>query len=155
MALTEEQMASNFAPAYAAGNEQSAADLSAWKAVNRNMPQAAVEQTRMPGEWMPPAQNPAGGFGGSGDAAYGTYGAGRIPNQMTFGDPRGQVDPEALRIQSQGGRYDMNARRDAIAARVLANTNAEAAYNQSRAVQPLAYYGGGIAGDNNYATGAA
>jgi hypothetical protein len=44
-----------------------------------------------------------------------------------YGDQRGIVDPEALRVLAQGGKYDFNARRDAIAQRLTANTAAQTA----------------------------
>lgn len=130
-----------FAPAYIAGNQQSQDAVQKWTAENQGMNAGMIDQTRMPPEWQQPEPaNPYAGFGGMG---YGNYGAGRIPNQLTFGDSRGPVDPEALRIASQGGKYDMNARRDAIAGRVLANTNAQTAYNKSQAANPWSMYGFG------------
>jgi hypothetical protein len=42
----------------------------------------------------------------------------RQPVAFNTGNPAGMVDPEALRVLAQGGPYDMNARRNAIAAAV-------------------------------------
>ena len=53
----------------------------------------------------------------------------RSPVSFNTGDPRGMVDPEALRVHAQGGPYDMNARRNSIAATIQA---------QQAAAQPLA-----------------
>jgi hypothetical protein len=57
-----------------------------------------------------------------GDGVYG----GPIPLKQTYGDNRGQIDPEALRIASQGGHYDIDARRAAIAARLAENAALQA-----------------------------
>jgi hypothetical protein len=40
----------------------------------------------------------------------------RRPVSFNTGNPAGMVDPEALRVLAQGGPYDFNARRNAIAA---------------------------------------
>ena len=45
----------------------------------------------------------------------------------TWGDPRGMVDPLALTALSQGGGYDIQARRNAIAKRLLENQLAQQA----------------------------
>jgi hypothetical protein len=76
-----------------------------------------VEASRMPGEYMDPTQMTRG------DGVYG----GPLPVNQSYGDKRGTVDPEALRIWAQGGKYDLDARRNAIAARVAANQAASAA----------------------------
>ena len=44
-----------------------------------------------------------------------TVGMAGVPLTQVYGDQRGQIDPEALRVLAQGGQYDFNARRDAIA----------------------------------------
>ena len=90
-----------------------------------------VEQTRMPEEWAPPQQlaNPfAGSMMGGGMRGVGMQGqsAGYNP------DPRGMVDPAALVNSAQGGDYDFEGRRNAIAARVLANQAAQTAYSSGK-----------------------
>jgi len=42
----------------------------------------------------------------------------RKPVSFDTGNPGGMVDPEALRVLAQGGPYDFDARRNAIAAQV-------------------------------------
>jgi hypothetical protein len=42
----------------------------------------------------------------------------RQPVSFNTGNPAGMVDPEALRVLAQGGPYDMEARRNAVAAAV-------------------------------------
>jgi hypothetical protein len=49
----------------------------------------------------------------------------RIPVGFNTGNPAGMVDPEALRVLAQGGPYDLNARRNAIAAQVQAQQQAQ------------------------------
>jgi len=61
--------------------------------------------------------DPAAGGMSAGDGVYG----GPIPLQQTYGDNRGMVDPEALRVAAQGGHYDIEGRRAAIAARLAEN----------------------------------
>jgi hypothetical protein len=60
----------------------------------------------------------------------------RQPVSFNTGNPAGMVDPEALRVLAQGGPYDMNARRNAIAAAAAPKAAAPAA-------QQPAYYGQG------------
>ena len=117
-----------FAPAYIKGFAPSEAAVAKWQAENHGLTPAMIDQTRMPNEWRDP------NVGVTSVGGRGPYGAGQIPNNLSYGDPQGSVDPEALRIAAQGGKYDMNARRDAIAQRMLANSAAEAAYNKSRAI---------------------
>jgi hypothetical protein len=50
----------------------------------------------------------------------------RMASGVNTGNAAGMVDPNALRSLAQGGPYDMNARRDAIAAQVQANEAAKA-----------------------------
>ena len=80
----------------------------------------------------------------------------RSPVSFNTGDPRGMVDPEALRVHAQGGPYDMNARRNSIAAALVAQQAAPqpqlqqqpddprnpAAINDPR-FAPVQGYGGG------------
>lgn len=103
-----------FAPAYIHGFAPSEAAVSAWNKANAGLTAADIEATRMPNDY----QAPSTGFERFGTMLGGTGGT------ATFGDPRGTVDPEALRIAAQGGKYDMNARRNAIAAKVAANNAA-------------------------------
>jgi hypothetical protein len=51
----------------------------------------------------------------------------RMPTSFNTGNPAGMVDPAALQAMAQGGHYDMDARRNAIAAQVQANQAAAAA----------------------------
>ena len=106
-----------FAPAYVRGLPQSEAAVTAWQAQNRPLTAANIEQTRMPTEYTGASPMSAG------DGVYGKP----LPLNQSYLDPRGQIDPEALRVLAQGGRYDLNARRDAIAARVASNAAARAA----------------------------
>lgn len=84
-----------FAPAYIHGYAPSQTAVTNWNAAHHPLMNADIESTRMP------------------RAAGST--------SQFHGDPRGAVDPEALRVLSQGGQYNMQARRDAIAARVAQN----------------------------------
>jgi hypothetical protein len=105
-----------FAPGYVHGwapSEKAVADWTAGHHIGRD----TVEASRMPGEYMDPTQMTRG------DGVYG----GPLPVNQSYGDKRGTVDPEALRIWAQGGKYDLDARRNAIAARVAANQAASAA----------------------------
>jgi hypothetical protein len=61
----------------------------------------------------------------------------RMPVSFNTGNPAGELDPEALRIMAQGGPYDFNARRNAIAAQVAANQAAAQQQQQpSRVIGP-------------------
>jgi hypothetical protein len=60
----------------------------------------------------------------------------RMPSSVNTGNAAGMVDPAALRSLAQGGPYDLEARRNAIAAQVQANQAAAAA----PAMNPLAAY---------------
>jgi hypothetical protein len=104
-----------FAPAYIHGLRRSEDAVAAWNAANRPITYANIEQTRMPNP-VEPGPVPM-------SAGNGVYG-GPIPLRQAYGDPKGMMDPEALRVLAQGGRYDFNARRDAIAARLAANAQA-------------------------------
>ena len=110
-----------FAPAYIQGFKPAQEAVAAWNLANRGMTRSLVDELRMPAEWRDPN---AGTFMGAG-VGGGPYGAGGIPNNISFGDSRGVVDPEALRVMAQGGKYDAGARRAAIAARILANEQAQ------------------------------
>lgn len=131
-----------FAPAYIKGFEPSEKAVAAWQTENYGLTPEMVDQTRMPNPWQPPANvdptavaiamRTGGGTGVSG-------------TNLNLGDPKGSVDPEALRILAQGGKYNMSARRDAIAQQVAANTAAQNAYN--------AQQGAGVAGVTGRPTG--
>jgi uncharacterized membrane protein YgcG len=69
----------------------------------------------------------------------------RMPVPFNTGNPAGMVDPEALRVLAQGGPYDMDARRNAIAAQMTANNAAQPAAAQS---QPFG--GGGFSGFSGF-----
>jgi hypothetical protein len=116
-----------FAPAYIAGYAPSAKAVKDWQALNRGVTQDIVNQTRMPNLWSNP-QNTLGGNG--------VYG-GPIQANQSYGDSRGMVDPNALRAMSQGGPYDIDARRSAIAQRIAQNNALMAAAGQAPAVQPI------------------
>jgi len=117
-----------FAPAYINRFKPSIDAVQAWNDVNHSLTNASIDETRMPPEWHDPNE---GTFAGAG-VGYGPYGAGAIPDNLTFGDPRGAIDPMALQVLAQGGKYDMAGRRDAIAARLLSNTQAQTAYNNRK-----------------------
>ena len=95
-----------FAPAHIPGNAQSQAALEEWSARHRHLTRAEIESLRMP----PLAQRQTGNPrlpGGGGLVAQ--------------GDPLGEVDPAALQAAAQGTPYDIEARRNAIAARLAEN----------------------------------
>ena len=106
-----------FAPAYIHGLPASENAVSTWQAENHPVTYGNIDQTRMPLPFQGPSAMSAGN---------GVYG-GPIPLTQVYGDQRGIVDPEALRVLAQGGKYDFNARRDAIAQRLTANTAAQTA----------------------------
>lgn len=100
-----------FAPAYIKGFAPSEQAVAAWNAAHHGLSRAQIEETRMP----PLYQKPTGNV-----LADGVYGGG-VPATQNYGDPRGMVDPDALRAAAMGLPYDMQARRDAIAARLAQN----------------------------------
>jgi hypothetical protein len=106
-----------FAPAYIRGHTPSEQAVAAWQQ-DRRPGQDIIEQSRMPNLYVDPASNPTLGGGD-------VYGNG-IKQNLTFGDPRGMVDPEALRVAAQGGKYDLEGRRNAIAARLAENARLQA-----------------------------
>ena len=114
-----------FAPAYLKGFKPSEDALAAWNAYHHNITPGLVDELRMPNEYRGPPSYSAGN---------GVYG-GPIPLQQTYGDVKGQIDPVALRAMSQGSHYDIEARRNAIAARLAANAAAQGA--QAPAPIPL------------------
>lgn len=107
-----------FAPAYIHGFAPSEAAVAAYygpQGQGHRLSSAELDLTRMPGEYRPTSYS-------GGNGVYG----GPIPMTQTYGDARGNIDPEALRSAAQGGRpYDMEARRAAIAARLAANAAAQ------------------------------
>jgi hypothetical protein len=103
-----------FAPAYIKGYSPSEYAVSQWQVANRGTTDADVEASRMPSEYRDQSVTGASDH----------YGGGRIPLNIDY-TGKGAVDPEALRALSQGGRYDLNARRNAIAARLAANLAAQ------------------------------
>jgi hypothetical protein len=130
-------MGGMFAPGYIKGYAPSEDAVQKWTAENQGMNAGMIEQTRMPNEWVDPnaGVSPYAAMG----LGMGPYGAGRIPNNLQF-NPNGSVDPEALRVAAQGGKYDMDARRNAIAQRVQSNAVASA---PKPAANPWAMYGYG------------
>jgi hypothetical protein len=132
-----------FAPAYVKGYAPAEQAVADWNALNHGMNAQRLEQTRMPGEWINPDELQAAGpsFGKGtkmSPQGYDQYGSGRIPNRMSLLDKGGIVDPEALRVMAQGGQYDMEGRRAAIAQRLAANAGQQSAYdaNKAKAVNP-------------------
>jgi len=122
-----------FAPAYIKGYAPSEEAWGKWAAARRPS-QEIVDELRMPNLYQNPDTNPTMGGGD-------VYGNG-IKQNLTFGDQRGQVDPNALRVASQGGVYDVAARRSAIAERLALN---ELRMNPPKPALPSAL-GEGIAG---------
>jgi hypothetical protein len=99
---------------------------------------AMINDLRMPDEWKPPAPQEQTRGGGMVDASStfpgdGVYGGGNIPKNLVLGkNANGTIDVEALRALSHGTAYDVGARRDAIAARLLANQQAQDEYNKAK-----------------------
>lgn len=102
-----------FAPAFIKGFAPSEKAVGDWNAANAGLTSADIDATRMPASWQAPTTN-----------QYGT------PN-VSLGDPRGTVDPEALRVAAQGGHYDKEARRNAIASQIATNLAAQQNYSTS------------------------
>ena len=115
-----------FAPAYIHGYAPSEQAVANWGAQKGGLTHENVTgDLRMPDVWFPDeweptpdgGVTPAGNFPGDG-----VYGGGNIPKTLRLGkDPRGTVDVEALRALSHGTPYDVAARRDAIADRLVYN----------------------------------
>jgi len=119
-----------FAPGYIKGFGKSENAVNAWREKNRPvMTEADLNATRMPNPWVEPN---SGVYPGG----YGPYGAARVPDNLGFFDQRGVVDPEALKVMSQGGQYDFNARRDAITARLQENYDRRYAADRSNQTNP-------------------
>lgn len=142
--LPEGAMGGLFAPGYIRGYAPSETAVANWTAANRSVTPQVLEQTRMPAAWVNPDEQQAlatGMYGGKGMSATGfdRYGSGRIPNSLSFGLNQGPVDPEALRTMAQGGKYDIGARRDAIAQRLMANQTQQKAYEAQKAAEAEAY----------------
>ena len=114
-------MGGRFAPAYVRGYAPSEAAVAAWQAKNRPLDGVHLDTLRMPEPWQAPQQpNPYGGD---------VYGSGRIPDKMSFiTTGKGRLDDNILRSWSQGGPYDVDARRNAIAKRLTDNEAAQKAY---------------------------
>jgi hypothetical protein len=86
-------------------------------------------------------------YGDAGWKQVTNYGIGRIPSYQANLASQGTVDPAALRAMAQGLPYDIDARRDAIAAQLSANQQAQAAYQAPPPViqNPfLGFSGGGV-----------
>jgi hypothetical protein len=125
-----------FAPAYIHGYAPSEKAVADWKAKQGGLTHDMVaNDLLMPKEWTPPAAQEQTRGGGMVDASStfpgdGVYGGGNIPKNLVLGsNPKGTIDPEALRALSHGSAYDVQGRRDAIAARLLANQQAQDAWN--------------------------
>jgi hypothetical protein len=133
-----------FAPAYVHGYAPSQKAVADWQAQHHAVTPAMLEETRMPGEWHNPedlqAAGPSYGKGMKvSSQGYDQYGSGRIPNYLDLIGGKGTVDPDALRIMAQGGRYDIDARRAAIAQRLSSNAAQQTAYDASKAAQVNPY----------------
>jgi len=97
-----------FAPAFIRGFAPSEQAVMDWNQ-GRHLPAASIEQTAMPGLWKDPrivGKTP--------------YKGGDIPLNQNLTN-KGLVDPQALRSASMGGTYDLEGRRDQIAARIAEN----------------------------------
>lgn len=101
-----------FAPAHVAGDASSDAAVDAWSAQHRYLTRPEVEQTRMPALWSSPSASVQKGA-----------------TPLAPGNIVGTVDPLALQASAQGIPYDMEARRNAIAARIVENERLQAAWN--------------------------
>jgi len=99
-----------FAPALIRGYAPSEKAVADWTAANQ-FSREDVDALRMPNLWADPSQK---------TPSDGVYSAG-VPVNQSYGDPRGMVDPNALRVWAQGGKYDKGARRNAITQRLLEN----------------------------------
>jgi hypothetical protein len=108
-----------FAPAYIHGYAPSEQAVADWQASKGGLTRDMIDELRMPEEWTPPSGKAPGD---------GVYGGSNIPLTLKLGQSGGLVDPAALRALSHGTFYDVGARRDAIAARLLANKQAQDAY---------------------------
>jgi hypothetical protein len=115
------------APAYIAGFAPSEKAVAAWQGENRGITSAMVDQLRMPMDWFGPEPE---------TQERGPYGGGRIGTHLRFGDQRGSVDPNALRAASMGGKYDIGARRDAIATQLAQNQYKQNLFNQAGGFRP-------------------
>jgi hypothetical protein len=109
-----------FAPAFIKGFAPSEAAVSKWQAANHALTPGMLDQTAMPAQWTPPAAPVAG-------STFRQDGGSGISSNLNFGGNKPPVDPEALRVLAQGGKYDMAARRDAITQRILENAAAQSA----------------------------
>jgi hypothetical protein len=97
-----------FAPALIRGWQPSEDAVTAWTKLNRSMTPQGIEDTRMPFPAM----------ADRGSAPSDQYGGGAIPLNLNYAG-QGGVDPEALRVWSQGGKYDWDARRNLISRRLM------------------------------------
>ncbi len=108
-----------FAPAYIVGNPESEAAVAQWQATNHPLTPDMIEQTRGPSTTTT-APNTMGLRAGT----------------VTTTTP-GTVDPAALKVLAQGGKYDMNTRRNEIAAQIMATPAASAPATSVPAVGPI------------------
>ena len=97
-----------FAPALIRGWAPSEKAVADWTRANRSMTPQGIEDTRMPFPAM----------GDRGTAPSDQYGGGAIPLNLDY-TSKGGVDPEALRVWSQGGKYDWDKRRNLISQRLM------------------------------------
>jgi hypothetical protein len=128
-----------FAPAYIHGYAPSEKAVADWNATKGGLTHEMVaNDLLMPDEWKPPAPQEQTRGGGMVDASStfpgdGVYGGGNIPKNLVLGkNANGTIDVEALRALSHGTPYDVQGRRDAIAARLLANQQAQDEYNKAK-----------------------
>ena len=127
-----------FAPAYIHGYAPSEKAVADWNTTKGGLTHEMIaKDLLMPDEWKPPQQEQTRG-GGMTDVSGnfpgdGVYGGGNIPRNLVLGkNANGTIDVEALRALSHGTPYDVGARRDAIAARMLANQQAQDEYNKAK-----------------------
>ena len=135
-----------FAPAYIPGYAPSEQAVMNWQQGRAgNMTQAQLQQTAMPPAWQPPIQSQYG-------PGSGQYGPNLAGTSQTYGGS--YVDPDALRAMAQNLPYDLEGRRNAVAAQMAANSQAQSDFNARQSLwgwgQPVAqnpipnfYTGGG------------
>jgi hypothetical protein len=128
-----------FAPAYIHGYAPSEQAVADWQGQRGGLTHEMVaNDLLMPDAWKPPAPQEQTRGGGMVDASStfpgdGVYGGSNIPRNLTLGkNPNGTIDTAALRALSHGTAYDVQGRRDAIAARLLANQQAQDEYNKAK-----------------------
>jgi hypothetical protein len=113
-----------FAPAYIHGYAPSEQAVGDWMKKNFSVTPDIIEQSRgvptLPtGAAAPLPANPFKSQGIT-DAEYYARNGVRQPTTFDYTQNKGPVDANALRAYAQGSPYDINARRNAIAAQIVA-----------------------------------